>query len=92
MVLIAGVVPRPRAHALGATACALLSYIALQAATLSNLLRLTAGRISPRRTLDLRHARLWLDCTAATALVALGLLLALLAFVAMLEARPATLD
>jgi cytochrome c oxidase subunit I+III len=93
VVLIAGVVPHPREHALGATACALLGYVALHAAIgllflLSNLLRLAAGRISPRRTLDLRLARLWLDYTAATGLVALGLVLALPALVAMLQARP----
>lgn len=93
VVLIGGVVPHPREHALGATAAALLGYVALHAGIgllflLSNLLRLAAGRISPRRTLDLRLTRLWLDYTGATGLVALSLVLALPVLVAMLGARP----
>ena len=69
VVLIGGVVPHPREHALGATAAALLGYVALHAGIgilflLSNFLRLAAGRISQRRTLDLRLSRLWLDYTA----------------------------
>jgi len=93
VALIGGVVPYPREHALGATAAALLGYVALHAGIgllflLSNLLRLASGRISPRRTLDLRLSRLWLDYTAVTGLVAFGLVLALPALVAMLGARP----
>lgn len=93
VVLIGGVVPHPREHALGATAAALLGYVALHAGIgllflLSNLLRLAAGSISPRRTLDLRLTRLWLDYTGATGLVALSLVLALPVLVAMLGARP----
>jgi cytochrome c oxidase subunit I+III len=93
VVLIGRVVPHPREHALGATASALLAYVALHAGIgllflLSNLLRLAAGRISPRRTLDLRLSRLWLDYTAVTAAIALGLVVALPALAAMLEARP----
>jgi cytochrome c oxidase subunit I+III len=93
VALIAGVVPHPLEHALGATAAALLGYPALHAGIgllflLSNLLRLTSGRIARRRTTDLRLTRLWLDYTALTAAVALGLVLALPALTGMLEARP----
>ena len=91
--LIAGVTPHPREHALGATAAALLSYVALHAGIgllflISNLLRLGAGFISTRRLTDLRLTRLWLDYTVATGIIALGLVLALPALVAMLGARP----
>jgi cytochrome c oxidase subunit I+III len=55
---------------------------------LSNVLRLAAGFVSPRRVIDLRLTRLWLDYTTVTGLVALSLVLALPALVAMLEARP----
>jgi len=92
LMLIGGVVPDPREHALGATAAALLGYVALHAGIglvflISNLLRLAAGRISPCRTLDLHLTRLWLDYTGATGFVALGLVLALPVLVAMLGAR-----
>jgi cytochrome c oxidase subunit I+III len=91
--LIGGVVPPPTEHALGATAAALLGYVALHAGIgllflVSNLLRLGAGFISLRRLLDLRLTRLWLDYTVMTGTIALGLVLALPALVAMLEARP----
>jgi cytochrome c oxidase subunit I+III len=91
--LIGGVIPHPREHALGATAAALLGYVALHAGIgllflLSNVLRLTAGFVSPRRLLDLRLTRLWLDYTAITGAIALGLVLALPTLVAMLGARP----
>jgi cytochrome c oxidase subunit I+III len=91
--LIGGVTPYPRAHALGATAAALLFYVALHAGIgvvflVSNLLRLGAGFISPRRRTDLRLTRLWLDYTLWTGAVALGLVLALPGLVAMLGARP----
>jgi cytochrome c oxidase subunit I+III len=43
----------------------------------SNLLRLGAGRVSLLRSLDLRLTRLWLDYAALTAVIALGLVLAL---------------
>ena len=93
VVLISDIVPYPRTHALGATAAALLGYVALHAGIgllflLSNVLRLAAGFVSPRRIIDLRLTRLWLDYTAVTGLVALGLVLALPALVAVLEARP----
>src|SRR5262245_39335935 len=91
--LIAGVVPQPREHALGATAAALLGYVAFHAGIgllflVSNLLRHGAGRISSRRSLDLRLTRLWLDYTALTAAIALALVLALPFLVAMLGSRP----
>ena len=44
---------------------------------ISNFLRLAAGFISPRRLTDLRLTRLWLDYTASTGAIALGLVLAL---------------
>jgi cytochrome c oxidase subunit I+III len=91
--LIWGVTPHPREHALGATASALLFYVALHAGIgalflVSNLLRLAAGFVSPRRLTDLRLTRLWLDYTLVTGAIALGLVLALPALVAMLGARP----
>jgi cytochrome c oxidase subunit I+III len=91
--LIGGVVPRPTEHALGATAAALLGYVALHAGIgllflVSNLLRFGAGLISPRRSLDLRLTRLWLDYTVMTGAIALGLVLALPPLVAMLGAGP----
>ncbi len=60
--LIAGVVPRPTEHALGATAAMLLGYVTLHAGIgllflLSNFLRLRAGLISPQRSMDLRATR-----------------------------------
>jgi len=91
--LIGGIAPSPREHALGATAAALLGYVALHAGIgllflVSNLLRLGAGLVSPRRSLDLHLTRLWLDYTLVTGAIALGLVLALPALVAMLGARP----
>jgi cytochrome c oxidase subunit I+III len=91
--LIVGVAPLPREHALGATAAALLGYVALHAGIgllflVSNFLRLGAGFIAPRRVLDLRLTRLWLDYTLVTGVIAVGLVLALPALVTMLGARP----
>jgi cytochrome c oxidase subunit I+III len=91
--MIAGVTPHPREHALGATAAALLGYIAVHAGIgllflLSNLLRLRGGFVSPRRVRDLRLTRLWLDYTTVTGAIALALVLALPALVNMLGARP----
>ena len=91
--LIAGVTPHPREHALGATAAALLGYIAAHAGIgllflLSNLLRLGGGFLSPRRLMDLRLTRLWLDYTAVTGAIALVLVLALPSLVILLGARP----
>jgi cytochrome c oxidase subunit I+III len=93
VALIGGVTPDPREHALGATACALLGYLALHAGIgilflLSNLLRLGTGFVSARRSLDLCLTRLWLDYTVVTGAIALGLVLALPLLVAMLGARP----
>ena len=93
VVKILDVVPDPRAHALGATAAALLAYVVLHAGIgllflLSNKLRLAAGYLSPRRCNDLRMTRLWIDYTLATGVLAIGLVLALPALAGMLEARP----
>jgi len=93
VVLISSVVPHPREHALGATAAALLSYVALHAGIallflVSNLMRIAAGFVSPRRLVDLRLTRLWLDYTAVTGAIAVGLVLALPVLVGMLGARP----
>jgi cytochrome c oxidase subunit I+III len=91
--LIVGVTPHPRDHALGATAAALLGYVALHASIgllflVSNFLRLGAGFIGARRVLDLRLTRLWLDYTLVTGVIAMGLVLALPALVTMLGSRP----
>ena len=91
--LIVGVAPHPREHALGATAAALLSFVALHAGIgllflVSNLLRLGAGFVSPQRLLDLRLTRLWLDYTVVLGAIAIGLVLALPSLVAMLAAGP----
>jgi cytochrome c oxidase subunit I+III len=91
--LIVGVAPHPREHALGATAAALLGYVALHAGIgllflISNFLRIGAGFIASRRVLDLRLTRLWLDYTLVTGVIAMGLVLALPALVTMLVARP----
>jgi cytochrome c oxidase subunit I+III len=91
--LIVGVAPHPREHALGATAAALLGYVALHAGIgllflISNFLRLGAGFVAPRRLLDLRLTRLWLDHTLVTGVIAMGLVLALPALVTMLGVRP----
>ncbi|WP_426412389.1 cytochrome c oxidase subunit I [Bradyrhizobium ganzhouense] len=90
---IADIVPHPREHALGATAAALIGYVILHAGVgllflVSNTLRLGAGFISPRRVLDLRLTRLWLDYTCVTGAIAMGLVLALPALVTILGARP----
>jgi cytochrome c oxidase subunit I+III len=91
--LIVGVTPHPHEHALGATAAALLGYVALHASIgllflVSNFLRLGAGFIGARRVLDLRLTRLWLDYTLVTGVIAMGLVLALPALVTMQGARP----
>jgi cytochrome c oxidase subunit I+III len=91
--LIVGLAPHPREHALGATAAALLGYVALHAGIgllflVSNFLRIGAGFVASRRVLDLRLTRLWLDYTLVTGAIAIGLVLALPALVTMLEARP----
>jgi cytochrome c oxidase subunit I+III len=90
---IVGVVPHPQEHALGATAAALIFYVALHAGIgllflISNILRLGAGFISSRRVLDMRLTRLWLDYTLVTGVIAMSLVLALPALVTALGARP----
>jgi cytochrome c oxidase subunit I+III len=54
----------------------------------SNALRLAAGYIGPRRSLDLRLTRLWQDFTAALGLVALAVVLILPILAPISEARP----
>jgi cytochrome c oxidase subunit I+III len=93
VVLIGNVIPDPREHALGATAAALFGYVILHAGIgllflLSNFMRLAAGFISPRRLIDLRLTRLWLDYTAVTGAIAIGLVLALPTLVGILGMRP----
>ena len=90
--LIGGVIPHPREHALGATAAALLSYIAVHACIgllflTSNLLRIRAGRVSALRHTDLRLTRLWLAFTAVTGAIALALVLALPSLVSIMGAQ-----
>jgi cytochrome c oxidase subunit I+III len=51
-------------------------------------MRLAAGFISPRRLIDLRLTRLWLDYTAVTGAIAIGLVLALPTLVGILGMRP----
>jgi cytochrome c oxidase subunit I+III len=93
VILIGGIAPAPREHALGATAAALLGYVAIHAGIglaflLSNVLRIAAGRVSPKRSVDLHLTRLWLDYTAVTGAIAIGLVLALPSLVAILGSRP----
>ena len=93
VVLIGDIVPHPREHALGATAAVLLGYIAVHAGIgllflISNVLRIGAGFVSARRNIDLRLTRLWLEYTAVTGAIAVGLVLALPALVGVLELRP----
>ncbi len=93
VALIDGVTPEPREHALGATACALLAYLVLHAGIglvflISNALRLRAGFVSARRSVDLRLTRLWLDYTLVTGAIAAGLVLALPSLVGMLKVLP----
>ncbi len=74
--------PDPRGHAYAAASFVLLAYIGLHLFigllfVVSTVLRLQSGYISPRRNLDLRLTRLWLDYTLATGLVATGIVLVL---------------
>ncbi|WP_428679872.1 cytochrome c oxidase subunit I [Reyranella sp.] len=75
------VLPAPQEHAYAACSWALLAYSLLHA--LIALLcvafgraRIAAGQVSPRRTLDLRVARLFSDYSAATLAIVLVCLLA----------------
>ena len=93
VALIGGVIPHPLEHALGATAAALIGFAVVHAGIgvlflVSNFLRIGAGFVSPRRLTDLRLTRLWIDYTALTTALALGLVLALPALTGMLGARP----
>ena len=90
VTLIESVIPHPREHALGATAAALLGYVALHALLgllfiFSNLLRVAAGFVSPRRLGDLRLTKLWLDYTAVSGLMVVGLVLSLPALIGLHE-------
>ncbi|HEY2753333.1 cytochrome c oxidase subunit I [Phenylobacterium sp.] len=92
VVLIGNVVPRPNVHALGATAAAVLAFVALHAAIgllflLSNLLRRRSGLVSALRRVDFRLSRLWIDYTTITGALAIGLVLALPALVDILGMR-----
>jgi cytochrome c oxidase subunit I+III len=74
--------PDPRAHAYSAASFVLLAYVALHVFVgllflTSTALRLRSGHIAPRRSLDLRLTRLWLDYTLATGLAAIGIVLIL---------------
>ena len=91
--LIARIVPAPTEHALGATAAALVGFVIFQSIAglvflISNALRIRGGYVSRVRTLDLRLTRLWLDYTALSGLLALGLFVALPALVGTLELHP----
>ncbi len=93
VVLIGDIAPNPREHALGATAAALLTFVVVHAGigllfVTSNFLRLGSGHLSPRRNVDLRLTRLWLDYTTVTGAIGIGLVLALPGLVGMLEMRP----
>jgi cytochrome c oxidase subunit I+III len=91
-MLIGGISPNPREHAIGATAAALLGYVGFHAIVgllfvLSNALRIAAGCVAPKRLVDLRLTRLWLEYSAVTGAIAIGLVLALPALVATLGAH-----
>jgi len=92
-VMVGNVVPHPHEHALGATSAALLGYLALHAGIgllflLSNVTRISAGFLSPRRLIDLRLTRLWIEYTTVTGALAIGLVSALPALVGVSGMRP----
>ena len=58
IMMIAGVTPHPREHALGATAAALLGYIAMHAGI--GLLFLVSNLLRLRRRLRLAAAPCWI--------------------------------
>ena len=77
-LLASGHLPDPRAHALAATLNALAAYVAVHALLglaflASNALRSAGGWTSARRGTDFLLTRMWLDYTAATAAISLGL-------------------
>lgn len=93
VVLIVGIGSQATQHAAGATTAALLTFVVIHAGIgvlflVAAFLRLSSGRTSSRRLIDLRLARLWIDYTAATGAIAIGLVLAMPTLVAMLGMRP----
>lgn len=73
-----GLAPAPTTHAAQALVVALVGYVALHAFVgalfgISTAWRAARGYVSARRTMDVRLTRLWLDYTAATGLLCLGL-------------------
>ncbi|MBB1490925.1 cytochrome c oxidase subunit I [Paracoccus sp. MC1854] len=73
-----GHLPDPRVHALGATLNGLAAYVFVHAAIglailASNAFRSAGGWTSPRRGTDFLLTRMWLDYTAATAAISVGL-------------------
>ena len=92
VLLIGNVAPHAREHALGATAAALLGYLVLHAGIgllfiVSNYTRSVGGFLSPRRLLDLRLTKLWIDYTTLTGAIAIGLASALPVLVGVLRMR-----
>ncbi|MHB2267266.1 cytochrome c oxidase subunit I [Aliihoeflea sp. PC F10.4] len=78
--LIATALPEPTSHAYAATAFFTLCYIALHSAlgivfALFGVWRIHIGRVSARRSLDLRIGKLWHDYTALTGIVGIALVL-----------------
>lgn len=77
-LMASGHLPDPRAHALGATLNGLAGYVTVHAAIglamlASNARRSAGGWTSPRRGTDFLLTRMWLDYTAATAVISPGL-------------------
>lgn len=77
-LLAGGHLPAPRLHAMGATLNGLAAYVFVHAAIgpailASNTLRTAGGWTSPKRGTDFLLTRIWLDYTAATAAISLGL-------------------
>ena len=74
--------PDPRNHGYGAASFALLAYVCLHLGiaalfVISNAARLQTGFIAPRRDHDLRLTRAWQDFTAASGILATGLVVVL---------------
>ena len=82
--------PDPTSHAHAATVAALIGYGWLHAFGglmfgLNGLLKARNGYVSPRRSLDLRLARLWHDYTAVTGVLGMALVLLMPSLIGMLE-------
>jgi len=93
VVQIGHVTPHPTQHAAGATAAALLGFVAVHAGigllfVISNALRLAKGMVSVRRKSDFHLTRLWVDYLAVTGTLAIGLVLVLPMLVNILALRP----